>query len=66
MRKGNEVEDEGRPSSYLGVARVHLIYRTLRNAEGATPKLCYYPSEAPVLRPCVATRDAPVLQPYKL
>jgi len=30
----------------LGVARVHLIYRTLRNAEGTTPKLNHYPSEA--------------------
>ena len=34
----------------LGVARVHLIYRTLRNAEGTTPKLNHYPSEAPALR----------------
>jgi len=30
----------------LGVARVHLIYWTLRNAEGTTPKLSHYPSEA--------------------
>ena len=64
------MEDEGRPSSCLGVARVHLIYRTLRNAEGTTPKLNHYPSEAPALRralrPRVASRDAPALRPYKL
>ena len=48
-RESDEVEDEGRPSSCLGVARVHLIYRTLRNAEGTTPKLNHYPSEAPAL-----------------
>jgi len=35
--KGNEVEDEGRPSFFLGVARIHLIHQTLRNVEGATP-----------------------------
>jgi len=49
----------------LGVARVHLIYQTLRNAEGTTPKLNHYPSEAPALRralrPCVASCDAPAL-----
>jgi len=40
------VEDEGRPSSFcFGVARVHLIYRTLRKVEGATPKLSHYPSQ---------------------
>jgi len=40
----------------LGVARVHLIYRTLRNAEGTTPKLNHYPSEAPALRrSCAST-----------
>jgi len=54
----------------LGVARVHLIYRTLRNAEGTTPKLNHYPSEAPALRwalrPRVASRDAPALRPYEL
>jgi len=51
----------------LGVARVHLIYWTLRNAEGTTPKLNHYPSEAPALRralrPCVASCDAPALRP---
>jgi len=48
--ESDKVEDEGRPSSFfLGVARVHLIYRTLRNAEGTTPKLNHYPSEAPAL-----------------
>ena len=54
----------------LGVARVHLIYRTLRNAEGTTPKLNHYPSEAPALRralrPRVASRNAPALRPYEL
>jgi len=54
----------------LGVARVHLIYQTLRNAEGTTPKLNHYPSEAPALRralrPHVASRDAPALRPYEL
>ena len=54
----------------LGVARVHLIYRTLRNAEGTTPKLNHYPSEAPALRqalrPRIASRDAPALRPYEL
>jgi len=50
----------------LGVARVHLIYRTLRNAEGTTPKLNHYPSKAPALRPRVASRDAPALRPYEL
>jgi len=71
-RESNKVEDEGRPSSFffLGVARVHLIYRTLRNAEGTTPKLNHYPSEAPALRralrPRVASRDAPALRPYEL
>jgi len=54
----------------LGVARVHLIYRTLRNAEGTTPKLNHYPSEAPALRqalrPHIASRNAPALQPYEL
>jgi len=33
----------------VGVARVHLIYRTLRNTEGVAPKLNHYPSEAPAL-----------------
>jgi len=66
-RESDEVEDEGRPSFFrLGVARVHLIYRTLRNAEGTTPKLNHYPSEAPALRPHVASRDAPALRPYEL
>jgi len=54
----------------LGVARVHLIYRTLRNAEGTTQKLNHYPSEAPALqralRPRIASHDAPALRPYKL
>jgi len=54
----------------LGVARVHLIYQTLRNAEGTTPKLNHYPSEAPALRralrPRVASCDAPALRPYEL
>jgi len=70
-RKSDEVEDEGRPSSFfLGVARVHLIYQTLRNVEGTTLKLNHYPSEAPALRrvlqPRVASCDAPALRPYKL
>jgi len=55
---------------FLGVARVHLIYRTLRNAEGTTPKLNHYPSKAPALRralrPHVASCDAPALRPYEL
>jgi len=55
---------------FLGVARVHLIYRTLRNAEGTTPKLNHYPSEAlalrRALRPRVASCDAPALRPYEL
>ena len=55
---------------FLGVARVHLIYRTLRNAEGTTPKLNHYPSEAPALRWAlrlrVASCDAPALRPYEL
>jgi len=54
----------------LGVARVHLIYQTLRNAEGTTPKLNRYPSEAPALqralRPHVASCNAPALRPYEL
>jgi len=54
----------------LGVARVHLIYRTLRNAEGTTAKLNHYPSEAPALRralrPRVASCNAPALRPYEL
>jgi len=54
----------------FGVARVHLIYRTLRNAEGTTPKLNHYPSEAPglqqALQPRIASYDAPALQPYEL
>jgi len=69
--KSDEVEDKGRPFFFrLGVARVHLIYRTLRNAEGTTPGLNHYPSEAPALRralrPRVASRDAPALRPYEL
>ena len=51
---------------FFGVARVHLIYRTLRNAEGTTPKLNHYPSEAPALRPHVASCDTPALRPYEL
>jgi len=54
----------------LGVARVHLIYRTLRNAEGVTPKLNHYPSEAPALQWVLQLRivscDAPALRPYRL
>jgi len=68
--ESDEVEDEGRRSCSLGVARVHLIYRTLRNVEGTTPKLNHYPSEALALqwalRPRVASCDAPVLRPYEL
>jgi len=55
---------------FIGVARVHLIYQTLRNAEGTTLKLNHYPSEAPALRralrPRVASHDTPALRPYKL
>jgi len=66
--KDNEVEDKGRPSSLLGVARVHLIYWTLRNAEGATPKLHCHFSEAlalwwalrQVLQPHIASHNTPM------
>jgi len=48
----------------LGVARVHLIYRTLRNAEGTTPKLNHYPSEAPALRRSCASTLRVATFPY--
>jgi len=51
---------------FFWVARVHLIYQTLRNAEGTTPKLNHYPSEAPALRLRVTSCDAPALRPYEL
>jgi len=38
----------------------------VRDGGGTTPKLNHYPSEAPALRPRVASCDAPALRPYEL